>query len=42
MFVYEGLAYDLLAAAAGALLGVAIAYAMVLGIAIGVRSDRAT
>ena len=33
MFVYEGLAYDLLAAAAGALLGVAIAYAMVLGIA---------
>ena len=33
MFVYEGLAYDLLAAAVGALLGVAIAYAMVLGIA---------
>ena len=33
MFVYEGLAYDLLAAAAGALVGVAIAYAMVLGIA---------
>jgi putative ABC transport system permease protein len=33
MFVYEGLAYDLLAAATGALVGVAIAYAMVLGIA---------
>jgi putative ABC transport system permease protein len=33
MFVYEGLAYDILAAAAGALLGVAIAYGMVLGIA---------
>ena len=33
MFVFEGLAYDLLAAAAGALLGVGIAFAMVLGIA---------
>jgi putative ABC transport system permease protein len=30
MFLYEGLAYDLLAAAAGALLGIAVAYGMVL------------
>ena len=30
MFVFEGVAYDLLAAAVGALLGVAIAYGMVL------------
>ena len=33
MFTFEGAAYDLLAAAAGALLGAGIAYAMVLGIA---------
>ena len=30
MFLYEGLAYDLLAAAVGVLLGVAVAYGMVL------------
>jgi putative ABC transport system permease protein len=30
MFVYEGVAYDLVAAAVGALLGIAIAYGMVL------------
>ena len=33
MFTFEGAAYDLLAAAVGALLGAAVAYAMVLGIA---------
>ena len=33
MFTFEGAAYDLTAAALGALLGAAIAYAMVLGIA---------
>ena len=33
MFTFEGAAYDLLAAAVGALLGAVIAYAMVLGIA---------
>ena len=30
MYVYEGLAYDLMAAAVGALLGVAIAFGMVV------------
>jgi putative ABC transport system permease protein len=33
MFVYEGAAYDLLAAAVGALVGMAVAYGMVLAIA---------
>ena len=33
MFTFEGAAYDLIAAAVGALLGAVIAYAMVLGIA---------
>ena len=33
MFTFEGAAYDLIAAAGGALLGAVIAYAMVLGIA---------
>jgi len=33
MFVYEGVAYDLLAAAVGALVGVAVAYGMVLAMA---------
>ena len=33
MFTFEGAAYDLIAAAVGAVLGAAIAYAMVLGIA---------
>ena len=33
MFLYEGLAYDLLAAAVGALLGIAVAYVMVLAMA---------
>jgi putative ABC transport system permease protein len=33
MFVYEGLAYDLIAAAVGALIGIGVAYLMVLGIA---------
>src|SRR5919197_4106050 len=33
MFVYEGLAYDLIAAAVGALLGIGVAYLMVLAIA---------
>ncbi len=33
MFLYEGIAYDVLAAAVGALLGIAIAFVMVLGIA---------
>ena len=33
MFTFEGAAYDLIAAAVGAMLGAAVAYAMVLGIA---------
>jgi putative ABC transport system permease protein len=33
MFTFEGAAYDLIAAAAGAILGAVIAYAMVIGIA---------
>ena len=33
MFVYEGLAYDLIAAAVGALIGIGVAYLMVLAIA---------
>jgi putative ABC transport system permease protein len=33
MFVYEGLAYDLIAAAVGAAIGIGVAYLMVLGIA---------
>ncbi len=33
LFLYEGLAYDLIAAAVGVLLGVAVAYAMVLAMA---------
>jgi putative ABC transport system permease protein len=33
MFLYEGLAYDLVAAAVGALLGIAVAYGMVLAMA---------
>jgi putative ABC transport system permease protein len=33
MFLYEGLAYDLIAAAVGALLGIAVAYGMVLALA---------
>jgi putative ABC transport system permease protein len=33
MFVYEGLAYDVIAAAVGALIGIAVAYGMVLAMA---------
>src|SRR5205814_4380991 len=33
MFLFEGLAYDLLAAAVGALVGIAVAYGMVLALA---------
>ena len=39
MFLFEGLAYDLLAAAVGALLGIAVAYLMVLAMASGVRTS---
>ena len=41
MFLYEGLAYDLLRGAVGALLGIAVAYVMVLvhGGAFGTTAD---
>src|SRR5581483_288975 len=41
MFVFEGVAYDVLAAAVGAALGVGVAYGMVLAIAaaVGAESD---
>ena len=39
MFLFEGAAYDLVAAAVGALLGVAVAYGMVLAHGGGVRGE---
>jgi putative ABC transport system permease protein len=39
MFLYEGLAYDLAAAAVGALLGIAVAFVMVLAIAAALNAE---
>ena len=39
MFLYEGLAYDLVAAAVGALLGIAVAFAMVLAMAAAFNAE---
>ena len=39
MFLYEGLAYDLVAAAVGALLGIAVAYGMVLAMAAAFNAE---
>ena len=40
MFLFEGLAYDLIAAAVGALLGVGVAYGMVLAMAAAFKQRR--
>ena len=39
MFLYEGLAYDLVAAAVGALLGIAVAFVMVLAMAAAFNAE---
>ena len=41
MFLFEGVAYDIVAAAVGALIGIAVAYVMVLVMASAFNQSRA-